>query len=119
MQKKSKLYVFTKAKDLAKYILTVTEKSPVKFRYSLTIRLHNYILDAIECIYFANKSDFGEERTALQKKARNLLSTLDYFSGIAYEQGCILLKQYEQISLQIAETIMYLDKWSKVTSNNS
>lgn len=35
MPKKSDLYVMTTAKDLAKYILTVTEKSPKKFRFTL------------------------------------------------------------------------------------
>lgn len=52
MNKKSDLYVITKAKDLAKYILTVTKKSPVKFRF--TLRLQNYILDVLEHLYIAN-----------------------------------------------------------------
>lgn len=34
MQRKSDLYVITKAKDLAKYVITITEKSPKKFRNS-------------------------------------------------------------------------------------
>jgi len=105
MHKKNDLFVMTKTKDLAKYIITVTEKSPQKFRFTLVVRMQNYILDAIESIYLANASPIGEERLALQKKARTQLSMPDYFSGIAYEQECILQKQYEQISKQIAECL--------------
>ncbi len=35
-QKKSELYVLTKAKELSKYVITVTEKSPKKFRFTLS-----------------------------------------------------------------------------------
>lgn len=115
MQKKSDLFVFTKAKDLAKYIITVTEKSPKKFRFTLVVRLQNYILDAIENIYLANcERDIGK-RLAYQDKAKTLLSMLDYFAQIAYEQECILKKQYEQISKQQAECLLYLGKWRAST----
>ena len=122
MQKKNDLFVMTKTKDLAKYIITVTEKSPKKFRFTLVVRLQNYILDAIEYIYLANSAPIGDERLELQKKARTTLSMLDYFAGLAYEQECVLLKQYEQISKQIAECLLYLGKWigstSRVSGNN-
>lgn len=116
MQKKNDLFVMTKTKDLAKYIITVTEKSPKKFRFTLVVRIQNYILDVIENIYLANSLPIGEERLALQKKARTTLSMLDYFAGLAYEQECILFKQYEQISKQIAESLLYLGKWIGSTS---
>ena len=111
MQKKNDLFVMTKTKDLAKYIITVTEKSPKKFRFTLVVRLQNYILDVIENIYLANASFDPDERLALQREARTKLSMLDYFAGLAYEQECILPKQYEQISKQIAECLLYLGKW--------
>lgn len=111
MQKKSDLYVMTKTKELAKYIITVTEKSPKKFRFTLVVRMQNYILDAMETIYLANSLSIGEERLSLQRKARTTLSMLDYFAGLAYEQECILFKQYEQISKQVAECLLYLGKW--------
>ena len=111
MQKKNDLFVMTKTKDLAKYIITVTEKSPKKFRFTLVVRMQNYILDAIEYIYLANSLPPGEERLALQRKARTTLSMLDYFAGLAYEQECILLKQYEQVTKQVAECLLYLGKW--------
>lgn len=111
MQKKSDLYVVTKAKDLAKYVLTVTEKSPVKFRFTLVVRLQNYILDVLEHLYIANSLPLGQERQAEQEKAKTKLAMLDYFAGLAAEQKCILFKQYEQIALQQAECLLYLNKW--------
>lgn len=116
MQKKSELFVFTRAKELAKYIITVTEKSPKKFRFTLVVRLQNYILDAIEYIYLANNERDIKQRLALQDKAKTMLMMLDYFAQIAYEEECILFKQYEQISKQQAECLSYLAKWRASTS---
>ena len=122
MQKKSDLYVMTKTKNLAKYIITITEKSPKKFRFTLVVRLQNYILDVIENIYLANAEKDKEKRLLLQNKAKTLLSMLDYFAGIAFEQDCILFKQYEQIAKQQAECLLYLNKWiastTKMVSTN-
>lgn len=122
MQKKSELFVMTKVKDLAKYVITITEKSPKKFRFTLVVRLQNYCLDIIENIYFANLERDGSLRLEKQEKAKYLLSMLDYMSGLAYEEECILFRQYEQISKQIAECIMYLNKWmassKKMVSTN-
>lgn len=111
MDKKNNLFVFTKAKDLAKYILTVTEKSPVKFRFTLVVRLQNYVLNVLEYLYLANSLRLCPERLEYQKKARTELNMLDYFAGLAAEQGCILFRQYEQIALNQAECLMYLEKW--------
>ena len=116
MQKKSELFVFTRAKELAKYIITVTEKSPKKFRFTLVVRLQNYILDAIEYIYLANNERDIRQRLALQDKAKTTLMMLDYFAQIAYEEECILFKQYEQISKQQAECLNYLAKWRASTT---
>jgi len=115
MQKKSDLFVVTKAKDLAKYILTVTEKSPKKFRFTLVVRLQNYILDVIENLFLANGTMDMAERLAHQEKASTLLHMLGYFAELASEQQCILFRQYEQISLQQTECLMYLGKWIKDT----
>lgn len=111
VKSKSDLFVFTKIKDLAKYILTVTEKSPKKFRYTLVVRLQNYILDVIELVYNANTLPLGAERRTCQEKAKTKLSLLDYYAGICYEVECITMKQYTQISKQMAECLMYLGKW--------
>ncbi len=53
---KSELAVITKAKDLCSYVMTVTEKSPKRFRFTLTSRLQNYALDVIENLFMANET---------------------------------------------------------------
>ena len=115
MQKKSELFVLTKAKDLSKYIFTITEKSPKKFRFSLVVRLQNLILEVLEKIYLANSEKDLQKRLNIQSDAKTTLAMLDYFAGLAYEIECILFKQYEQISKQQAECLLYLKKWMAST----
>ena len=55
MVAKSELTVITKAKDLCGYVLTVTEKSPKRFRFMLVSRMQNLTLDAIGQAYRANE----------------------------------------------------------------
>ena len=111
MQKKSDLFVITKSKDLAKYIITVTEKSPKMYRFTLVTRLQNYVLDALENLYMANATELGAKRAEYQNEAKKYLGMTDYFAGIAAEEGAILFKQYEQIGKQVAEALLYLNKW--------
>ncbi len=112
IRKKSDLFVMTKAKDLAKYIITVTEKSPKKFRFTLVVRLQNYILDVLEHIQLANIEPIPSEKRILhQKEAEQELILLDTFAQLAYEQECILFKQYEFIAKEQAECLLYLRKW--------
>lgn len=43
----AELLVVTKAKDLCNYIITITEKSPKKFRFVFVNRMLNLSLDII------------------------------------------------------------------------
>ncbi len=113
-QKKSELYVLTKAKELSKYVITVTEKSPKKFRFTLVVRLQNYCLDIIENILLANMLHISDERRLeKQKEAGRLLELLGYFSMICMETECILPNQFENISKLQAECLLFLGKWIK------
>lgn len=111
MPKRGQLFVITKAKDLAKYIITITEKSPKKFRFTLVTRLQNYSLDAIENLYLANMQRDSSARREYQEKAKVLFSMVGFYAEIACDSGCILNKQFEQISLQVATCLLYLGKW--------
>ena len=112
--KKSDLYVITKAKELAKYVITVTEKSPKKFRFTLVTRLQNYCLDIIENLLFANMLPLVEPRRLQhQKEAGRLLNLLGYFSMLCMETTCILPHQFENISKLQAESLLFLGKWIK------
>ena len=109
--KKSELYVITKAKELAKYVITVTEKSPKKFRFTLVARIQNFCLDAIEEVYTANSLPLEDERLLHQKKAGEAFDKIGYFSMLALEVQCILPAQFENISKLQAECSLFLGKW--------
>lgn len=117
-EQKSELTVIVKAKEMASYILTVTEKSPKRFRFTLTSRLQNYTLDIIENLYLANEifvrgpgSPETARRLDLQRAAMTRLKLLSYTAQLAQEQGCILYKQYEQITHFAYECQNLLGAW--------
>ncbi len=119
-RKQSELSVITKAKDLCSYILTVTEKSPKRFRFTLTTKLQNYALNIIEDLYRANevflvKGDAGsqERRREYQRQAMTDCRLLAYIAQLAMEQGAILPKQYEQITKKVYDVQNLLGAWMK------
>lgn len=117
----SELTVITRAKELCEYILTVTDKSPKKFRFTLVGRLQNYSLSVIEHLYKANnvfvtnsdEAERCEKRLELQHEAMTELRLLAYLSMIARESQCILPRQQSQISSRIIETQKLLYAWIK------
>jgi hypothetical protein len=115
---KSELSVITKAKDICSYIMTVTDKSPKRFRFTLVSRLQNYALDVIENLIMANETfvSAGDARSAIermsyQRKAMSRLKLLSYMSELAMKQGCILAKQYEQVTKQVYDAENMLGAW--------
>ena len=50
----SELQVITYAKNLCSYVMTITQKSPKQFRFSLIGRMQGYVLDIVEELYYAN-----------------------------------------------------------------
>lgn len=112
------LIVITVAKKLCAYVITVTEKSPKKFRGVFVNRMQNYCLDTIECLLEANfiRMDSASnkvKREHYQKEAIVKLKLLGYIAMVAESSGCILKKQYKQISMQLAETINLVIAWKK------
>ena len=71
---KSELSVITKAKGLCSYIMTVTEKSPKRFRFTLVSRLQNYALDVIENLIMANETfvSVGDMRAAAMRMSYHI-----------------------------------------------
>ncbi len=124
-REESELLVIVKAKDLGNYIFTITDKSPKKFRFSLISRLQNLALSIIENLYRANMvfvkdskaADKIEARKKYQREAYVDLKLLSYIALMAKEQGGILAKQYEQISIQSTEVIRLLLAWSRSDQN--
>ena len=112
------LMVITVVKKLAAYTIAVTEKSPKKFRGVFVNRMQNYCLDTLECLLEANfiRMDAPEKkakREELQKEAVVKLKLLGYVSMVAENSGCILNKQYKQISIQLSEAINLTTAWKK------
>lgn len=114
----SELIVITKAKKLTAYVITITEKSPKKFRAVFINRMQNYSLDCIENLIEANSIRMDsvknkERRRECQRIAFLKLKLLGYISFLALENQCILKKQYQQISLQLSDCINLLVAWRK------
>lgn len=120
----NELSVITKSKDLCSYILTITEKSPKRFRFTIVTKLQNYALELIEHLFRANEIYIGsigqqgrdrqiEKRLMYQHSAMTELKLLGYMAQVAMGQQCILPKQYEQITKKIYDTQNLLGAWIK------
>ena len=114
----SELSVIIRAKDLTSYIMTVTDKSPKRFRFTLVAKLQTYALNTIENLYRANEvfvkkgdAQKANERLEYQHRAMTELKLLGYISQLSMEQGCILTKQYEQITKKIYDCQNLLGAW--------
>lgn len=112
------LMVITVAKKLCAYVILITEKSPKKYRSVFVNRMQNYCLNTIEYLLKANfiRMDCSlnkDKREQYQKEAIVELKLLGYIAMVAESTGCILKKQYKQISMQLAETINLIVAWKK------
>jgi hypothetical protein len=115
----SELIVVTKAKDLCAYVLSATESSPKRFRFTLVSRLQNLSLELIEQIYRANevfisgpdRAKAQEKRLDLQHGALTGVRLLAYMALLAREQGCILPRQYAQIASLASDCQNLLGAW--------
>lgn len=50
-KKKSELTVVTRAKDLCSFVMTITQKSPKRFRFTFVSRMQGLSLNEIENIF--------------------------------------------------------------------
>ena len=112
------LMVITIVKKLCAYIITITEKSPAKFRGVFVNRMQNYTLDTLELLLQANFVRLDSEqnkktRENFQKEAIIKLKMLGYIAMLSENAKCILNKQYKQVSLQIGEAINLISAWKK------
>lgn len=114
----SELAVITKAKDLCSYVMTITDKSPKRFRFTLVAKLQSYALNTIENLYRANEvfvktggMEKAAQRLDFQHQALTELKLLGYVAQLSMEQGCILPKQYEQITKKVADCQNMLGAW--------
>ena len=81
-------------------------------------RMQNYCLDTLELLLQANfvridSLESKQKREEYQKEAIIKLKMLGYISMVAESFNCILMRQYKQISSQIAEAINLITAWKK------
>ena len=114
----SELKVITFAKNLLSYVMTITQKSPKQFRFSLIGRMQGYVLDIVEELYYANDiyvtpadTRGWATRLAHQRKAMATLKLLSYVAQVSMEQHAIQPHQYEQICKLAFNTENLLGAW--------
>lgn len=112
------LIVLTRAKKLGAYVMAISMRTPQKFRATYVARMQNFCLDVVECILRANAirmddASASARRGSLQADAIIKLKMLGYVALLAQNAGCILLRQYRQISIQLADVINLLAAWRK------
>lgn len=112
------LMVITVVKKLGAYIIAITEKSPAKFRGVFVNRMQNISLEILELLLQANfiridSIENKKSRENYQKDAIIKLKMLGYISMVAENSGCILSRQFKQISIQIGEAINLVAAWKK------
>lgn len=119
MKQENELSIMVKSRKLAEYIFTITEKSPKKFRFTITSRLQNLSLYAMEHLIRANEiyvkektqTESYRKRLEYQREAIIDFKVLGYMAMIAREQECILPRQQEQIAKQVSECRKMLWAW--------
>lgn len=119
MKQENELGIMVKSRKLAEYIFTITEKSPKKFRFTITSRLQNVSLCAMENLIRANEiyvkektqTESYRKRMEYQREAMIDFKVLGYMAMIAREQECILPRQQEQIAKQVSECRKMLWAW--------
>ena len=108
----SELKVITETKRLTEYVMTITEKSPKKYRYTYVNRIHNLLFDIIELLYKANNESLGNiSRRVYQNDAYTNFQFLDYLCDLGCKEKCILFKQYENITEMINTCMKLLNNW--------
>ena len=104
-------------KGLINYLITISEKSPKRFRFTLVDRQMTQALDALTSLICANETFLGRcegdnlTRLRYQQKALGHLSSLDALLQVSAEVGCILPKQYTECSRRIANIKYLIRKW--------
>jgi len=113
------LALTVETKALCEYVFSVTPSAPKRFRFTFVTRLDNLSLSLVETVYRANDTYIGKgcspgsprRRLDLQQEALTDARLLAYIAEVAYRQGCLLMKQFEQIGQRSARCQWLLGAW--------
>lgn len=118
--KPSELTVIIKTKSLCAYVMNATSNSPKKFRFTLVSKMQTYCLNSLEYLYRANEimANTGSKKSILkridlQHKAVSELHLLAFMTQMAFDEKCILKKEYISIAEQILECKKLAGAWIK------
>lgn len=120
-RKPSELSVIVRAKDLCRYVMVVTKKTPKHYRFSFVTRLHNLSLDVVAELYLANEvfvpRENGREaylkRLEHQRRAMTDARLLAFVAEMAAEENALLNRQYLLIAQQVAVVLNLLGAWMR------
>lgn len=108
-RKETELLVFVKAKKLTEYVMQISAKAPVKFRYSVLNPLIKECIDMIHLLYEANELKVDDpERAKLIRKAMARLKCIDYISSLATTSLCFTSHQSEVVTRYCGDCSKYL-----------
>ena len=93
----SELIVITKAKKLTAYVITITEKSPKKFRAVFINRMQNYSLDCIENLIEANSIRMDSVKNKERRRECQRIAFLKLKLYIAILIARYFLKFYKML----------------------
>ena len=77
--KRTELVVITETKRLIDNVFLITEKSPKKFRYSFTTKIHSLLIEIIELFYLANALDVRDEERSKKQDQEVLNNKFIYY----------------------------------------
>lgn len=117
--KPADLALVTEAKALCEYVLTVTQASPKRFRFTFISRLDNLAIALVEQVYRANDVFIGKgcspgsprRRLDFQQEALTNARLLAYLAEVAYRQNCLTGRQFQQIAKRSAVCSQMLGAW--------
>ncbi len=117
-RKETELLVFVKAKKLAEYVIDISGKAPVKYRYSVLNPLISDCLDMVRCLYEANELPVDDvDRAKLIRKAIAKLKCIDFISSLATTNGCFTPHQGEVITRYSGDCSKYLLGYYNLSKN--
>jgi hypothetical protein len=100
--------------------MTITQRAPKQFRFTLVSKIQTYSLNTIEYLYRANDiyvkrgdSKAYNRRREYQQQAMTECRLLAYMAQLSMEQKAILPKHYEHITDITHEIMNLLGAWIK------
>ena len=110
MKDYEKLLILKKALDFAKWLFHHTNKFPKSHRFSVAVKLENFILDFIEAIEIAN---MRKKKLPLLIAADEKLTHFKTLFRLSYEMRFVNLKSYQFGANQSVELGKMLGGWIK------